>query len=529
MRTTVVFAIVLVFLAGCANKVAPTGGMRDVAPPKILNADPPSGTVGFSAMKIHLNFDEYVQLKDATRQIIISPPVPGNPQYSVKKKSVIIEFDSLPDPNTTFNIHFGSAIADINEGNVLKDYQYVFSTGTILDTLEITGTISDALTRKPASGTQALLYKESVHDSVHLVSRPTYMAVSDEQGAFRITNMAPGRYRLLALAEKNPDLILNSADEKVGFHPVKVTAGDSSNFDIRVYKPIGKQQGIGSCRISTTGTLTMTLLRPADTVMVEWLSASPDTVAWSWTRNRDTLLCFMNPVPDDSLRLAVSGLLPVVDSITCTRQLPGRFAKPPSAVPIYTLYPPDGGLLVHETVPGIFFTTPVQILDSTLIRIVSADSIPVPFSIQTKNQGGTKVEFSLPDEDQGISIMVLPGAIRDFYGRVNDSIQWSFTRVAERSTGSISLKLNNLIPERGLLQLVDDKDVVIRERTFSGVFKTMFARLHPGNYRLRIIIDDNNNGKWDPGDHLTQTLPEEVVYYRDTLMIRANWEVEVEW
>lgn len=529
MRRACLWSMAFFFLAGCANRVSPTGGVKDVMPPKLINAVPATGTVGFSTGTIHLIFDEYVQLKDASQQIIISPPVAGNPQYSVRKKSVIIEFDSLPDPNTTYNIHFGTAIADIHEGNVLHDLQYVFSTGTMLDSLEISGTINDALTLKPVSGAHALLYKESVPDTLLLLARPSYMARSNEQGAFNIKNMAPGRYRLLAIAEKNPDLQLNSTDENAGFHPAKVTAGDTSIFDLRIYKPVAKRQGVGSCQITTTGTLTMTFLRPADTVQVQWLSVSPDTVVWSWTHNRDTLLCFMNPAPPDSLHIAVSGLLPVTDTLTCTRQLPGRFAKKPSAVPTYTLYPPDGGILMPETMPTMQLTTPLQVLDSSLIRIVNTDSLPVPVSIQMKNQGGAKVEFSLPGDDQGISITLLPGAMRDFYGRVNDTIRWSFTGVAERSTGSISLNLKSITPERGLLQLVDDKDAVIRQRSFSGVFNTMFALLRPGNYRLRIIIDENANGQWDPGDHLTRTLPEEVLYYRDTIMVRANWEVEAEW
>lgn len=516
----------LVFLAGCANKVAPTGGIKDVAPPKMLSAVPPSGTVGFSSGQIQLHFDEYVQLKEASRQITISPPVPGNPQYSVKKKSVVIEFDSLPDPNTTFNIDFGSAIADINEGNVLQDFQYVFSTGNTLDSLEVSGTIREALTLKPVPGAHALLFNESVPDTMLLHARPSYMARSNESGEFIIKNIAPGAYRLLALAEKNPDLKLNSADEKAGFHPAMVTAGDTAKFDLRLYKPVAKQQGISACQISSSGTLTMTFLRSADTARVEWLSASPDSVTWLWSSNRDSLLGFLHPIPADSVRLVVSGLVPHDDTLTCRRQLPGRFAKQPSASPTYTVYPPDGGLLIHETVPALIFTTPVQIIDNSRIGIMNNDSLQVQFGLRVVD---TKIEFSLQTDDKGYSVMLLPGAIRDFYGRENDTIRWAFTRVEERSTGSISIRSKTIIPERGILQLVDDKDVVIRQRTFSGEFNTSFMRLKPGNYRFRMISDQNGNGKWDPGDHLKQALPEEVVYYRDTIMVRANWEVEVEW
>lgn len=515
-----------VFLAGCANKVAPTGGIKDVTPPKMLSAIPPSGSVGFSSDQIQLYFDEYVQLKEASQQITISPPVPGIPRYSVRKKSVIIEFDSLPDPNTTFNIDFGSAIADINEGNVLQDFQYVFSTGKTLDSLEISGTIREALTLKPAPGVHALLFSESVPDTMLLHVRPSYMARSNESGTFTIKNIAPGRYRLLALAEKNPDLKFNSADEKAGFHPAMVTAGDSAKFDLRIYKPVAKQQGISTCQISPPGALIMTFLRPADTVRVQWLSASPDSVTWLWSHNRDSLLCFVNPVPADSIRLVVSGLLPLADTLTCRRQLSGRFAKPLSASPTYTVYPPDGGLLIHETVPALIFTTPVQIVDTSRISIMNTDSLQVPSALRVV---GTKIEFSLQSDDKGYSVILSPGAIRDFYSRENDTIRWAFTRVEEQSTGSISIRLKTIIPERRILQLVDDKDIVIRERTFSGEFNTSFERLKPGNYRFRLISDRNGNGKWDPGDHLKQTLPEEVVYYRDTIMVRANWEVEAEW
>jgi hypothetical protein len=202
----------------CANKVAPQGGDRDVKPPVLLSAVPAENSVNFNASEVVLTFDEYVQLKEVTKQIIISPLLNPAPEFLVRKKSVIIKFNSPLLPATTYTISFGNAITDNNEGNTLTAYRYVFSTGDYLDSLLISGAIADASTGKFTEGVLALLYRSPVADSVPLKKTPDYFAKSDATGKFTITNVAAGTYALYALEDKNGNFILDAADERAGFY-----------------------------------------------------------------------------------------------------------------------------------------------------------------------------------------------------------------------------------------------------------------------------------------------------------------------
>ena len=67
----------------------------------------------------------------------------------------------------------------------------------------------------------------------------------------------------------------------------------------------------------------------------------------------------------------------------------------------------------------------------------------------------------------------------------------------------------------------------------SNVSTYAFREINPGEYYLRIMIDENENGKWDPGDIRQHMLPEKVIIYQDEdgnskTAIRANWEITVD-
>jgi len=191
MRNHFCWIIILFFISSCANKVSPTGGAKDVVPPQLVNAIPENNSVNFNASEITLNFDEYVQLNDASNQILISP-IPGKaPVIKAYKKSVVITFDSLLQSNTTYAINFGKAIADVHEGNVNDTIRYVFSTGDNIDSLFIQGTIKDAQTLKPSAKYSLLLYAivdRSNLDEV-IKEKPTYFGRTDEIGFFKINNL----------------------------------------------------------------------------------------------------------------------------------------------------------------------------------------------------------------------------------------------------------------------------------------------------------------------------------------------------
>src|SRR6476620_2354445 len=123
------------YLSGCAQIIAPTGGTRDSLPPKLLSASPDNHSTFFKGNRITLNFDEYVQLQDVRQNLVVSPTPQVDPYVDYKLRSVIIKLKDSLIPNTTYTINLGNAIRDINENNPVNNFTYVFSTGATIDSL----------------------------------------------------------------------------------------------------------------------------------------------------------------------------------------------------------------------------------------------------------------------------------------------------------------------------------------------------------------------------------------------------------
>ena len=157
-----------------------------------------------------------MQLIDIQKQLLISPPIIPPPQVELRKKSVVITLLDTLARNTTYSINFGNAIADFTEGNALMDFQYVFSTGSWLDSGKVSGAIYDALTLKPVKSALAMLYDSEVADSLIGITSPLYYARTGETGLFNIRNIRHGTYRIIGLDDKNSNFTVEFAEESIG-------------------------------------------------------------------------------------------------------------------------------------------------------------------------------------------------------------------------------------------------------------------------------------------------------------------------
>lgn len=205
--------LVLLSLAGCAIMGdAPLGGDKDITPPKPVSQEPANKSTNFSGSKITLNFDENVDLNNAQSEIIFTPQVQGNPVYTAKGKSIVINLKDVKlAPNTTYTILTGNAIRDVHEGNTLTGYSYVFSTGSYLDSLVLKGKVVDALSGSTVPGVLALLYKPG-NDSAIYNARPMYYGKVDSAGKFRIANLPKTDFKLYVLGDKNANLTLDEGE-----------------------------------------------------------------------------------------------------------------------------------------------------------------------------------------------------------------------------------------------------------------------------------------------------------------------------
>jgi hypothetical protein len=188
-------------ITGCANIVPPTGGPRDSLPPVLLTAEPKMKAVRVDGKKFILTFDEYIDLKDIRKNLIVSPVPKTMPTVTSHLKVITIEMKDTLQPNTTYALNFGRAVTDVNEGNVLKNFTYVFSTGRYVDSVQYSGRVVMAYTGKPDSTLIAMLH-DKLYDSAVAKERPRYIARLDSSGYFTFSNVRPGVYDLFALKDE---------------------------------------------------------------------------------------------------------------------------------------------------------------------------------------------------------------------------------------------------------------------------------------------------------------------------------------
>lgn len=244
IKVAVLIRTGLWLFGACANKGYPEGGPKDSIPPTVVMERPLSYNTNFKDKKINIYFNEFVQLKEMNEKFIISPPQKRKPRVKLRGKYIQVEFRDTLVPDVTYSLDFGDAIVDNNEGNPLGFYRYVFSTGNVIDTMEMSGHAYDAESGRPVLGASVFLYKRH-GDSIPLLEFPDYVSRTDSAGFFHFTNISDVPYRVLALNDADRNYTYLPEDEFVGFIdtvvvpwvcPLSEIVKDSASIEAYGYK-----------------------------------------------------------------------------------------------------------------------------------------------------------------------------------------------------------------------------------------------------------------------------------------------------
>lgn len=527
----IIFALTFVWilLYGCANKVAPTGGPKDITPPEILESEPENNAVNFQGKEIVINFDEYIALKDLNKQVVVSPPIEPKPKISVRKKSIVVELEGDLRENTTYTINFGNAIVDTHEENPLTGFRYIFSTGAEIDSLEIAGTVMDALTRKPVSDAVVMLYNTSVADTAFLNSIPDYFTRSDATGNFKLQNIKQGAYRLFALADENSNFIFDSDKELVGFIPGTILSGIKEMVNVSLFRQYPSKQMIKDYKQPVPGKLITTFSRPVEDISWEFPEINTGETLSFINNTRDTITLYCTTPPEESFSVVWKENQMEPDTITYQiprKQKPEKNQNKPFAG--YITYPVKGSIPAAATNPKVLWDFPIIKTDTSKITLYR-DSVAYEYTSGYTDSLKTKLEVRSQWKTGSYELIVLPEAVTDLHGYTNDTIKITFSIPEERSKGTLSYKISADTSLSQILQLVNEKDEVIRVADENKVPEGIFEMLDPGTYYLRMIRDVNGNRRYDDGDYTMDRLPESVKYYQTPVVVRANWEVEIEW
>lgn len=215
-RTATLFVLISLCW-NCAQQGSPSGGPKDEDPPAVVECEPNNYSIRFEAKKIMITFDEFIVLDNVNQQLVVSPPMEEKPEIKLRKKTLIIQFEEELKDSTTYTFNFGSAIKDLHEGNKLLNYEYVFSTGDVLDSLSVRGTLKYAenLT-EPEEPISIMLYND-LRDSVPITDIPLYVGRSDDSGVFSVNNLKADVYKVFALKDGNYNFLFDLPTEEIGF------------------------------------------------------------------------------------------------------------------------------------------------------------------------------------------------------------------------------------------------------------------------------------------------------------------------
>lgn len=209
----------LFLISSCARMGQPDGGWYDETPPRVIGCTPEDKATGVAARKVYINFNEYIKIDNPSENVIISPPQIEQPEIKTQGKRIVVELKDSLKENTTYTIDFSDAITDNNENNPLGNYTYTFSTGSVIDTLEVSGYVVDAANLEPVKGIQVGLYEKPADDADTLFTTTPMLRVSrtDGRGHFVIRGIAPGDYRIYALQDMDGNYIKNQKSETLAF------------------------------------------------------------------------------------------------------------------------------------------------------------------------------------------------------------------------------------------------------------------------------------------------------------------------
>jgi uncharacterized protein (DUF2141 family) len=519
------FLIVLVLsFSQCAKKGRPDGGPKDEDAPLFVTANPPYETINFDKNEINIYFNEYIKLKDLSKQLIISPPLnPENPtlispQGSPSKYIKIQILDTLLE-NSTYIFDFGNSVQDNNEANTLERFKYVFSTGAYIDSLTLSGSVKNSFKSESVENIKLLLYRldSAYTDSAVYNRKPDYVTSTLDSSNYEFSNLRKGNYLLVALNDAGSDYVFNPKTDEIGF--LKDTIWLPRDSIIKTELSIFKEELPYTFRRGKEirkGQLIFGYQGKPSNIKIENLSAVPDnfqTIIFP-EKDKDTLNLWHSPIEKDSLIFKISNNN-IIDTITV--------ALRKKQLDSLTVTKITGGVLnIKDT---LFFSTnnPIIKIDTSKINFVHTDSIYITYkAFISKKESSVGFLFEKKFKTS-YKLNLYPDALVDIFETSNDTVISQFRTRSIEDYGEISLAIQNPEKVPVIIQLTDINDVTVAQETSSENKTISFNYLIPKKYKIRIIYDTNNNGKWDTGNYLEKKQPEPVQYFPEVQEIRPNW------
>ena len=572
----------LFLLNSCANMASPTGGLYDETPPRLIRSNPKNNALNVSRNIVEIEFDENIKVEKPTEKVIITPPQINMPVIKAVGKKAVVEFNDELLPNTTYTIDFTDAIVDNNEGNPLENFSLSFSTGDQLDTLAVSGKVLSAENLEPAQGIYVGMHTN--FDDTAFVKTPIErISRTDSRGRFTVRGLAPGRYKIFALDDKNRDYKYDNPQEAIAFLDSIVVPSsmpavrqdtvfkDSLTIDsiitvnytrflpddllLRSFTSDFQRKYLQKSERNQREKLIVYFAAPTSEPVFELLSPLPERSDWyvmekskgndtlmlwivdSLVLRQDTITLKMDYLKTDSLNLDQVQ----TDTLSFTFREPKQSRKEKEEkekkekVEVRFLAINHNIRSAHEIYLPVQleFEQPVIDFDSSKVRlmqVVDSVSSPIPFTVTGDTLNPRKYSLRHKWEPGGkYSLAIDSAAIHSIYGLWNNKVEQVFTVKTLDQYGNLMIHLSGL-PEGkpAYVELLDKSDKPFRKVRVKNSEALIFD-INPGVLYIRLFIDDNEDGEWTTGDYEQGRQPEMVYYYPAAYEIRAYTDHEESW
>ena len=119
-------------------------------------------------------------------------------------------------------------------------------------------------------------------------------------------------------------------------------------------------------------------------------------------------------------------------------------------------------------------------------------------------------------------------AFETIYGTMSGKLKQGLKVRGEDAYASLIMTISGMQGRHIIAQLLDGQSKIVKQ-SFTDNGQAEFYYLKPGKYFMRIIVDANNNKKWDTGNYDTNLQPEEVYYNPDEIECKAKWDLTLTW
>lgn len=569
----------------CTNIGNPSGGPIDKTPPIFMRSNPTPNAVNVKDRKIEIFFDEIVTLKDPSTKIIVSPAQTEMPRMSALGRKVTVELVDSLLPNTTYTIDFSNSIQDNNEGNAIDNFAFAFSTGSVIDSMRVSGYVLDSRTLEPMQSVVVGL-QSNLADSAFHKEKLQRVALTNDRGQFTIRNMSPGSYHIFALKDLDRDYKFGNPTEDIAFldsiivpsigsrEAADTVYNDLNEIDtiMRATRPAyfpndillsmfnedrKSQYLANNLRVDSTR-ISLTFAAASDTLPSLSIVGRNDVPDQWYTLERsqtnDTLTYWIRPphlVSADTLMVATTYLRTDTASnlswgtdtlkFTFQRQKAKKKKKNEETdsleqIRFMELHPLANGtqevyapLLLQTGTPIERYSREAfhlqrKLQNDTTFYPAEIKSIALRDSTLSRRDLMLKVDW---EPGAAYTLAVDSLAMTDIYGLQTKPLKVDFNVRKMEEYGNIVFNIP-AVRDSAIVELLDGTEKIVLRAPVKS-HRAELLNLLPGKYYARLFIDRNGNGKYDTGNYDMHLQPEETVYYPGAINLKKNWDVEQTW